>query len=78
MTEPKKPINFFNILPSFQWPGNALGLPAAAVRNPQVSCSNTKPPMLTMDRADERNRAQEPSFLSRALPAILGKRRLGE
>jgi len=26
MTEPKKPINFFKILPSFQWPGIKVGL----------------------------------------------------
>jgi hypothetical protein len=26
MTEAKKPINFFKILPSFQWPGIKVGL----------------------------------------------------
>ena len=49
------------------------GIHAAVVGNPQVSRSNTKSPMLTMDRATLNEIGRR--FLSRARSAILGKSR---
>jgi hypothetical protein len=83
MTEPKKPINFFETCPHsngmvtrknpLQLTFALAGTHAALAGNPQVSCSNTKSPTLTMDRGHlEPNRAPIP-FASAA--RNLGKRR---
>jgi hypothetical protein len=34
MPEPKKPINFFKILPSFRWPGKAADLRHGVAEEP--------------------------------------------
>jgi len=93
MTEPKKPINFFKILPSFQWPGIEVDLrhwdaeePAAidvrgcvtdahrprgqvttAMFKYKITHANDAA-VLTLNESGRR-------FFSRALPAILHKRR---